>query len=273
MTEDTPQSPEPTAETIRIDSIDQGEQLIRVTQDDDEIVELAADIAAHGLLQAIGVRPGTPGRWQLLYGARRLLAHQRLQRTHIRATIHRDQTGSVRAVAARENMMRRALTLREETDVVRTMHLDENRSPEQIASLLSRSRSWVLRRLAVDALPLDLRQPLLDGDLPLAHAEALARIDDDGLRRYALNQVLTTGCNVTDCRAMVEAIKAAPTMGLAVQAGIDAATNPAPISEILMRCAACGTARPIPALRLIRVCDAGCEPTDAPTPEAHNGTH
>jgi len=264
---DTDPTPEPRIRLILVAAIDQGEQLIRADQDDDDIIQLAADIASHGLLQPIGVRPLDGGRYQLLYGARRWLAHQRLRRLQIRATIHTDQLGSVRAIAARENLMRRNLTLTEETDVVRQMHHEERLSPEQVASALSRSRSWVLRRLAVDSLPCDLREPLLSGDLPLGHAEELAQIADPAIRAYALNQVTSARANLTDCRALVAAFLTSETMAAAVAAGIQAAANPAALAPILMRCAMCGDPRELNDLRVIRVCHPHCAETAAPEQE------
>lgn len=251
----------PETRLIEVAAIHQGDQLIRSEQDDDEITELAADIAAHGLMQAIGVRERPNGTYQLLYGARRLLAHKRLRRTHIRATIHPNTEESIRGIATRENIFRRPLTLQEESDVVRQMHEDEQRSPDQIASLLSRSRAWVLRRLAVHALPDDLRIPLLEGDLPLGHAEALAQIQDPAMRAYATNQIRTTKCSLGDCRAFVAAVCASPDIAAAVEAGIAQASQPAEAQPILMACAACGTARPLNALRIVRICDAGCPDT------------
>lgn len=255
---------------IPLDQIDQGEQLIRVDQADDEITELAADIAAHGLLQPIGVRPLPSGRYQLLFGARRCLAHQRLRRATIPATFHDDATGSVRAVAARENLLRRNLTLDEECSVVADLHQTEQRSPDQIAALLSRSRAWVLRRLAVPQLPPDLREPLLAGDLSLGHAETLALLEHDGLRRYALTQVRASALSVTDTRGMVEALRQTPSLADAVDAGIAAAQNPTQLPILMSPCAACNRPRPLDQLQTVRICADGCpapeEPTDARDP-------
>lgn len=270
----TPQTAPPTLIEIHqvpLELIDQGTQLIRQDQHDDEITELAADIAAHGLLQPIGVAPLDTGRYQLLFGARRLLAHHRLRRTTIPATFHTIPEHSVRATAARENLLRRNLTLQEECDVVSQLHHDEHRSPDQIASLLSRSRSWVLRRLAIPNLPPDIGAPLLEGVLSLGHAEALALVEDPGLRSYALNQTRAATLSVSETKQMVEALRANPSLAEAVQAGITTATNPTPNLEILSPCAACKQPRPLEALTIIRVCRDGCPTTetDHDTPQHH----
>lgn len=254
---------------VPLDRIDQGAQLIRADQNDDDIIELAADIAQHGLLQPIGVAPLASGRYQLLFGARRCLAHRRLGRATIAATFHTIPENSIRATAARENLLRRQLTLQEEIDVVCQLHADENRSPDAIASLLSRSRAWVLRRLAVPQLPVDLREPLLDGVLSIGHAETLALLADDGMRAYALNQVRAATLSVGDTKQMVEALRSNPSIAEAVQAGLDAAANPAPALTLMSPCDNCHQPRPLADLAIVRVCRDGCPGEDAAAARTH----
>lgn len=265
---DAPPADQLTVHHVALDLIDQGEQLIREDQHDDEITELAADIAAHGLLQPIGVAPLPDGRYQLLFGARRLLAHRRLRRRTIPATFHAVPAQSVRATAARENLLRRPLTLQEECDVVSNLHHQEHRSPDQIASLLSRSRAWVLRRLAIPELPDDLRTPLLEGVLSVGHAETLALLEDPGIRSYALSQTRAATLSVSECRSMVEALRSNPSITEAVQAGIAAATDPAPPLTLMAPCDACKQPRPLADLATVRVCRDGC-PAQEDQPNGH----
>lgn len=251
-------------EAVPLDLIDQGDQLIRADQNDDEILELAADIARNGLLQPIGVRPTDDGRWQLLYGARRLLAHRTLRRATIPAVIHPQDSGPIRAIAARENMLRRQLSLAEECHVVAQLHHEDEKSPDQIAAVIGRSRSWVLRRLAIPNLPADLREPLLEGDLSVGHAETLSLLTDDGLRRYALTQVRASKLSLADTRGMVEALRADPSVADAIAAGIAQATAPREPMKLLSPCESCGTPQPIHTLRIVRLCDRCCTPEDRP---------
>lgn len=271
MPDDTPPTTPMNVHHVPLAMIDQGEQLIRHDPCDDEIIELAADIATHGLLQPIGLAPRPDGRYQLLFGGRRLAAHRRLHRTTIAATLHQAPDESIRGIAARENLLRRQLTLAEECDVVSQLHVAENRSPDAIASLLSRSRNWVLRRLAVPHLPPDLREPLLDQVLSLGHAEALAQITDDGLRAYALTQTRAAALSVPDTRQMVAALLQSPQIADAIAAGVAHAQTAAPPAALLMRCAACDRPQPLDHLTTVRVCSDGCTGgPDAPdTPERH----
>lgn len=83
----------------------------RIREDTGEIEALAGAIEEKGLLQPITVSSDM----RLLAGGRRLLAHQHLKRTHIRAII-RDLTDSIDAeeVELVENVARKDLTWQEE---------------------------------------------------------------------------------------------------------------------------------------------------------------
>jgi ParB family chromosome partitioning protein len=237
---------EPTTWLIReieIDTIDQGDQLVRDDQNDEDIIELAADIARNGLLQPIGVLALTNGTHQLLWGARRLLAHLRIGRTTIPARIIDDVDTPVRATALRENLLRRALTLQEECHAVSDLHHQEKRSPDTIAHLIGRSRAWVLRRLAVPNLPPDLREPALDGTLALGAAEAIALLDDPATRALVLQNCLASKASVGQVRETVRCLRESPDFGAAVAAGADHHAHPDHFAPILMACAACGAAR------------------------------
>lgn len=252
-------------ESIPLDLIQQGAQLIRDDQDDDSITELAADLASRGLLQPIGVQRLDGGKFQLLYGARRCLAAQRLKWRTIPAHIHTEPASSIVGTAVAENLLRRALSLKEECDAVHRLHFEDNRSPEQIASLVGKSRSWVLRRLSIPNMPDDLRSLLLDESISIGIAEALALLDDAGMRAYAISQARAANLSVADCRAMVEALRASPNTAEAVEAGLAWSGSSAAQQPILIACAACSTPRPIPDLTIVRVCAGGCAPQEGDT--------
>lgn len=249
-------------EMVRLDHIDQGDQLIREDQEDESIIELSADIARNGLLQPIGVTPTEKGRYQLLYGARRSIACRRLRWETIPAHVHQNDGGSVRGIAARENLLRRDLSLAEEIHVVRQLHEDEGRSPEEISSLTGKGRAWVLRRLAIPNLPADLRDATLEGALSIGHSETLARIEDEGLRAYATQQVRSARLNLTDTRGLVQAILNTPTLSEAIEAGEAAAAAQTAPQRTLVECFACNTPRPIEQLMVVRICHHGCPKQD-----------
>jgi ParB/RepB/Spo0J family partition protein len=260
---------------VLVSTIHIGAQMLRHEPHDDDVQELAVDIASHGLMQPIGVAPRDAGGFQLLWGSRRLAAHIRLGRAVIPARVcDAHTTEEVIATATRENLLRRDLTLAEEIDAIRRLTA-EGRSPAQISDLVGKSRAWVDRRLAFDSLPADIRDHVLDGALPLGHAETLALVEDPGTRSYFLTHCLQHRPSLAALRATLEAIAQTPTFGDAVEAGAQTAQQASPSGELLQACHTCE--QPIPLIKLIvlRVCAhcagalKGCAAPSASAEEQH----
>jgi len=251
-------SPSPTHfARIALDAIATTAQQLRHDPDDESLIELALDIQTRGLLQPIGVSPLPNERYQLLYGSRRLAAHRHLNASHIDASVRTDNQ-PITATALAENVHRRQLSLADEVEAVNFLHTEHDRSPEQIAGLLSKSRAWVLRRLAVPQLPTDLREPLLNEKITLGAAEELARIEDAPTRAWCLDQAKAGRLSITDIRSTREACEQnatlAPLIASAVAAGAALEAPP----TITYECAACHQARPHEQLRVVRICSEGC---------------
>ena len=261
-------------EEIALDHIDIGPQMLRHDQDDDDIIELAGDIAAHGLLQPIGVSPTPNDRYQLHWGSRRLAAYTRLRRTTIPARICTPtDTEGILSTALRENILRRQLTLPEEVDAVRALH-SEGLSPSQISDLLGKSRNWVDRRLAFLSLPLTIRDHVIEGNLPLGHAEALAIIEDPSTQSYLLSWTLQNRPSLATLRTSIETIAATPSFSTAVEAGAQQTQPPHSTPIVYLACHTCSTPTPVADLAIIRVCTPCCHTLrDATLTLAENTPH
>ena len=240
---------------IPIASIDIGQQQLRRNPDDDDIIELAADIATNGLMQPIGVS-ATGDRYQLRWGSRRLAAHVRLRRHVIIARIiDPADVIDIVSTAARENLLRRNLTLREEIDAI-TRLAAEGRNAGQIADLVSKSREWVNRRLAFDQLPLEIRDHVLEGTLPLGHAEVLALVTEPGAQSYLTTWCLQNRPSLAALRAAAESFEATPSFSEAVAAGQAAATQQQTTPTVRLDCHVCLTPTLLAELQIVRCCPA-----------------
>lgn len=245
---------------IPMDLIRIEDQMLRHNPEDDGIIELAQDIAQKGLLQPIGVRLLDGGGYQLLWGGRRFAAHKRLNKATIWAHVWGDSEIPVKALALVENLQRVNLSLVEEVEAVNYLHNDEQKSPDQISSLLSKGRSWVMRRLAIPNLPPELRAPVLEGDVAVGVAEEIAIVPHDGFRKFLLSQAMALRWTIvqtrTACQTYIQAIEDGNTAETAKQIALE----PHPPSAIFLTCAQCGGLKPEDALALIRVCLGGCNP-------------
>lgn len=247
---------------VPVDRIEVGDQNLRDLEVDDGLVELAADIASRGMLQPIGVRRLPTGAYQLLWGLRRLRAHRYLRRSAIEAVI-RDEAGEdIIDVALAENLQRRQLTLEEECRAIGRM-ADSGLSPAQISHRVSRSRDWVLRRLAIPGMPGDVRDALLAQRISVGVAEALTLLEDEPGRSLILAHAISSGLG----RAAVEQACASwRESARALAAGADP-EQPGPViyqpPVIALNCAACGALKPQEQLMIVRVCADGCASTRA----------
>ena len=104
---------------IPLDDMVIGKGQVRTTDLGKDLDELARSIEVHGLLQPIVVCPAeTPGRWEILTGQRRFLAHKQLQRKTISAAVldERVDVATAKAISITENIIRRNLSPREKKD-------------------------------------------------------------------------------------------------------------------------------------------------------------
>lgn len=247
-----------------------GPQLLRHDPNDEDIIELAASIIERSLLEPVGFTSTPEHSYQLLYGSRRLAAFIRLKEPLIPAVYKTATPDMVKTIAIVENLQRRQLTLPEECDAVAHLHHSENLSPDTIATRLSKSRNWVLRRLAIPSLPIDLQEPLYEGRIPLGQAEELASLEDLGTRTYALAQVMQSSLSLSQTRTLVEAIKASPNYEKAVEEGVNAYEAGILAGPPKIPCQNCGQLRTITELMVLRICTDGCQ---QPQPTQENATN
>ena len=256
---------------LPVDRIMIGPQQVRHDPNDEDIIELAASIMEKGLLEPIGVTIDKDDRIQLLYGNRRLTAYKRLKKTLIPAIYTADAADQIKTYALIENLQRSQLSLSEECDAVAHLHGPEKLSPDQIAVRLSKTRSWVLRRLSLPTLPIDLQEPLFEGRLPIGQAEELASLEDAGARAFALGQVLQSNLSLSQTRSLVEAIKNTPTHSEAVEAGVNAYQELVDQGPPKIDCQSCHAIRHINELMVVRICREGCPPQTSRQEENENG--
>jgi len=98
---------------------------VRVRDVGKEIDELAASIQKLGLLEPILVCPAEkPGKFEILTGQRRFLAHKQLKRPTIRATVlaNRVDDATAKALSLTENLVRRDLHSRDLIDACTSLY-------------------------------------------------------------------------------------------------------------------------------------------------------
>ncbi len=165
---------------------------LRESIDASKLGELADDIAANGLHQAIGVRgPLDEDTYEIVYGHRRYLAHKLLNRATIEARVYPRELDPLLASVA-ENEQREQLTPYEQALVVRRFR-ERGEPNAAIARFLRRSDMWVRDRLELLSWPAELQEAVHQGTLNLSVARALAEIDHADYRASLIEEATRTG--------------------------------------------------------------------------------
>ncbi|MEO8923765.1 MAG: ParB/RepB/Spo0J family partition protein [Caldimonas sp.] len=127
---------------------------------DEEIAELAQDIALRGILQPIVVHPLGDGRYRVLFGARRLRAAKQAGLEAVPVVIG-SQAHDVYAQVA-ENQKRHGLTPLDLARFVRS-RVDAGESNAEIAKRMAIDQTTVTHHLALLTLPPELDEALRTG--------------------------------------------------------------------------------------------------------------
>lgn len=146
--------------------------------DEDALDELAASIAARGVIQPVIVRPLGDGRYQLVAGERRWRAAQKAQLHEIPALVRDLAEREVMALALIENIQREDLNPVEEARAYHRLAQIEDMTQAEVARLVDKSRSHVANLQRLLSLPDDVLDHLEAGRLDMGHARALIGRDN-----------------------------------------------------------------------------------------------
>lgn len=160
--------------------------------DEAALDELAASIAARGVIQPVIVRPLGAGRYQLVAGERRWRAAQKARLHEIPALVRDLSEREVMALALIENLQREDLNPVEEARAYHRLSEEEGMTQAEIARMVEKSRSHVANIQRLLSLPSAVLDLVEAGRLSMGHARALIGQDDaTDLARKAVNDNLS----------------------------------------------------------------------------------
>lgn len=172
-------------ENLPIDSLVIGKGQVRTDTAGQDLDTLANSIKAQGLLQPIVVCEATdPGKWQILTGQRRFLAHKLLKRDVITAAILSERVSEVeaKAISITENLVRRHLSGKELIDGV-TFLYNKYGSQKAVVEATGLSAQDVRSYVKYQRLIPELKKQVDDGGLDVKVAlKAQDAADNDSGR-------------------------------------------------------------------------------------------
>ena len=175
--------------------------------DEDALKELAESIAEHGVLQPILLRPEGEN-FELIAGERRWRASQRAQLHSIPAIV-RDRTDEAAAaeLALIENIQREDLNAIEEAEGYRQLIQRHGHNQDDVGKLVHKSRSHIANLLRLLDLPQFVKQSLLQGDISMGHARAVAAAPDP---EALTKEIVAKGLSVRQAEERAKRAKQGP---------------------------------------------------------------
>ena len=178
----------------------------RIRFSEESIAELAKSIAERGVLQPILLRPEGDG-FQIVAGERRWRAAQKARLHTIPAIIHEIDEATTAELALIENIQREDLNAIEEAEGYRQLIDRYGHTQEDVGKLVHKSRSHVANLLRLLDLPVAVRQSLLQGDISMGHARAVAAAPDpEALTR----EIVAKGLSVRQAETRAKRAKQGP---------------------------------------------------------------
>ena len=175
----------------------------RVQFDEEALDELARSISARGVLQPILLRPVGDG-YEIVAGERRWRAAQRAQLHAIPAIVRDIDDSSTAEIALIENIQREDLNAIEEADGYRKLIERYGHSHEDVGRLVHKSRSHVANLLRLLDLPEAVQSALLQSDISMGHARAIATAPDPAALTA---EIIAKGLSVRQAEALAKSAK------------------------------------------------------------------
>jgi len=184
---------------IPLERVRPNRQQPRTNFDPDGMVELAASIKRHGVLQPIVVsRDGES--YELVAGHRRVLAARLAGKTTIPAVV-RDDVRDRLELALVENLQRTDLNAIETARAYKLLMETYDLTQEQVAERVGKSRSQVANMLRTLTAPQPLQDAVMEGKISEGHLRALLPLPlSDALQGLAT--VISKGLSVREAEAL-----------------------------------------------------------------------
>ena len=174
----------------------------RAPIDENELTELAASIAEHGLIQPVIVTQ-VEGRYQLIAGERRWRAAQQSGLETIPVIVKEATPQEMLELALVENIQRADLNPLEEAAAYRQLMDEFGLTQAQVAERVGKSRPAVANTVRLLALPAAVQSAILEGRITEGHGRALLSLPTAEAQTAALKTILKRHLNVRQVEELV----------------------------------------------------------------------
>ena len=167
----------------------------RKTFDEDKLAELADSIRQNGVLQPILVRRKGQ-KYEIVAGERRYQASKLAGLKEIPAVVREVDDDKVFQLALIENLQRSDLSPIEEAKGYKQLLTSRSLTQEELAKILSKSRSAIANTLRLMDLPVEVQHMMEQGLLTAGHARAILAVPSEEGRIKLAKKVVTESLTV-----------------------------------------------------------------------------
>jgi len=191
---------------IAIDRIERNPNQTRTAFDEQKLAELAASIAATGVVQPVTLRPLADGRYQLIMGERRWRASQMAGKATIPAIVRQVSDEQAMEMTIVENLQRADLNPMEQARAFERLSREFKLTQEQMAARTGKDRATVGNFIRLLKLPEGIQAAVEEGALSFGHARALLALGSDQQMYAASNKVIAASMSVRQTEKFVQAL-------------------------------------------------------------------
>lgn len=188
---------------VKMDLIDRPVKISRELIDPERVRELAESIRESGLLQPIILRSSN-GRFEIVAGDRRYLAHKLLDLKEIKAIVRELDDREMAIIRGVENLQRVDLTPSEEGQVYLALKTEGGLSEAAICKRTGRAPMTVRRYMNFARCPEEVRRAVDRKEISLLVLETLQEIDDPVAFDYHFKMAAANGITAVVARLWVD---------------------------------------------------------------------
>jgi ParB family transcriptional regulator, chromosome partitioning protein len=189
---------------IPLDQIDHNPFQTRSSVNEDQLAELAASIAANGVVQPVLVRPLAGGRFQLIAGERRWRASQIAGKTTVPAILRQVSDEQAMEITIVENLQRADLNPMEQARAFERLSREFHMTQEQMAQRTGKDRATVANFLRLLKLPSAVQSRVESGQLSFGHARALLALQEPEEIEKTAHRIAEQSLSVRQTESLVQ---------------------------------------------------------------------
>jgi ParB family chromosome partitioning protein len=199
----TGKNDEKTVQTLRLSLIEPDKTQPRTHFDEERLSELADNIAQHGVLQPILVRPIENGGYRIVAGERRWRAARMAELEEVPVVIREMSDFEAAQIALIENLQREDLNPIEEAMAYQRLSEVFGMTHEQIAKSVGKSRAAIANSVRMLKLEESVKNLVADKKLSVGHAKVLCGISSASYQKELAERCAINALTVRELERII----------------------------------------------------------------------